>query len=508
MKNRIILGLVLLHYSFYGSNAPIENAISDYDIIAKEDVYSKPQSIQSDAALEHMLFEEQEIPPLCYALPGLQCFAEPITFTQRSDATKSAKTKWTVMVYMAADNDLKIFAARNIRQMAMAGSNHNVSIIVHLDIRLNNNYKVTRRYLIEANKVTHLNAYDAATQRMDSGDPKTLISFCEYAVNNFPAEKYALFFWDHGTGIADPERGRILDPSTLFILNKETQKLELDRSVGYLEALEKIYHDKRGVCWDDSTGNYLTNQKLIFALNDICQRILKGKKLNIIGFDACLMSMLEVANIMKNYANIMVSSQEVELGTGWNYTDFLAPLTKTDLTEQEFANIIVSAYDASYQPVTEDYTLSAVNLQHIDDVESAINNVAMLLKKCISQQNNNTVINSIKASRNKLLCTHFDEPSYIDLHHLCNNLLNNVQHFSLHQTAENKAVLLKLRQALIDTKASIEKAVLSYCNGTKLNKARGISIYFPEQFIFKSYPVTPFAQQGEWLSFLKTYLTH
>lgn len=500
--------ILLLSYAAHGSQTNVDNAISDYDAIISDDAPLKPQSTQPDIALEHMLFEEQAIPPLCYALPGLQCFSEPITFAQTKDQAKLPKTKWTVMVYMAADNDLKIFAARNIRQMAMVGSNQNVSIVVHLDIRLNNNYKVTRRYLIESNKITHLNAYDAATQRMDSGDPKTLISFCEYAITNFPAEKYAIFFWDHGTGIADPERGRILDPSTLFILNKETQKLELDRSVGYLEALEKAYHDTRGVCWDDSTGNYLTNQKLIVALNDICQRVLKGNKFNIIGFDACLMSMLEVANIMKAYAHIMVASQEVELGTGWNYTDFLIPLTKTDVTEQEFAQAIVTAYNTAYKPVTEDYTLSALDLQHITSIESSINNVATLLKKCISQQINNSVINSIKASRNKLLCTHFDEPSYIDLHHFCNNLLNNVQHFSLQQRPENINLLIDLKQALMSTKTCIDQTVLSHCTGTKLNKARGVSIYFPEQFIFKSYPMTPFAQSYQWLSFLKTYLMY
>ena len=292
MKRYIVLSIFL----FYAlATIPMATTQS----YAKQDVALKPSTNQSDETLEHILFEQQEIPPLCYALPGLDCFSGPITFAQKKDLARSTSTKWTVMVYMAADNDLKIFAARNIRQMAMIGSNQNVSIVVHLDIRLNNNYKVTRRYLIEANKITHLNAYDALTQRMDSGDPKTLISFCEYAVTNFPADKYALFFWDHGTGVADPERGRILDPSTLFILNKETQKLELDRSIGYLEALERSYNNKRGVCWDDSTNNYLTNQKLMLALNDICNRILQGRKLNIIGFDACLMSMLEVANIMK-----------------------------------------------------------------------------------------------------------------------------------------------------------------------------------------------------------------
>lgn len=37
---------------------------------------------------------------------------------------------------MAADNDLRGFAGRNIQQMAQVGSNDNINILVHLDIRL------------------------------------------------------------------------------------------------------------------------------------------------------------------------------------------------------------------------------------------------------------------------------------------------------------------------------------------------------------------------------------
>src|ERR1700722_4247747 len=48
---------------------------------------------------------------------------------------------WTVIVYMSADNDLKIFSARNIKQLAQIGSNQFVNIVVQLDIRLTGNQK-------------------------------------------------------------------------------------------------------------------------------------------------------------------------------------------------------------------------------------------------------------------------------------------------------------------------------------------------------------------------------
>src|ERR1700730_13324351 len=115
---------------------------------------------------------------------------------------------WTFMVYMAADNDLRAFAANNIKQMASIGSNDNINIVAHLDIRLNDNQKVTRRFYIDNNKIIQMN-HDAATQRMDSGDPQTLISFCAWAIKAFPAQNYALILWNHGTGVLDPKYYKI-----------------------------------------------------------------------------------------------------------------------------------------------------------------------------------------------------------------------------------------------------------------------------------------------------------
>jgi hypothetical protein len=166
----------------------------------------------------------------------------------------------------------------------------------------------------------------------------------------------------------------------------------------------------------------------------------------------------------------------------------------------------VSAYNETYKQVTDDYTLSAINLDEVDIIEQHVNSVAISLKKCLAQQLHNSVINSIKASRNKVLCTHFEEPTYVDLHHWVTNLLTNMQHFALRPSAENNTLLATLKQDALALKGSIEKVVFASCTGKKLNKAKGISIYFPEKFIFKSYVTCPFAQHNEWRSFLELFV--
>lgn len=420
-------------------------------------------------------------------------------------AAKPKKNKkWTFIVYMAADNDLKGFAARNIKQMSAIGSNEFVTIAVHLDIRTKENKKITRRYLIEKNKVTQVNENDPATQAMDSGDVNTLISCCSWAIKQYPADHYALIFWNHGTGFLDPGTGRIINPLELFTFNPSTNKLELDRTLGFLDFISAP-DNLRGVCWDDTTGNYLTNQKLDTALQTICSTYLHNK-FDIIGFDACLMAGIEIVDLTKKYANIMVASQEVELGAGWNYELALAPFNKGCPDSKTLASHIVNAYAETYTKITNDYTLSAVDLDRVDILESTINEIALLLAEALRKQKNGSVKKTIKTCRSKQLCTHFDEPTYIDLHHFLSNLQTNLGQFSLTNSADETHIKNSLTKKIKDACTLIKKVAFANVAGNNLSKAQGISIYFPETNIHYSYRQTSFAANNAWLSFITQYL--
>lgn len=421
--------------------------------------------------------------------------------------TRQNKKPWTFFVYIAADNDLRGFAARNIKQMAAVGSNHQLNIVIHLDIKIAGNKKITRRYFVEKDRIIHLNANDTATQRMDSGAAETLVSFCQWGVNNYPAHNYALILWNHGTGIIDPAGGKIINPSNLFRINTITNKWELDRTIGFLDFISKInQQNDRGICWDDTTGNFLTNQKLDKALSDIQNTCLHGDRFKIIGFDACLMSMLEIANIIKKYACVMVSSQEVEMGKGWEYDKVLNPFNHHLLNYYEFAQHIVNAYQATYSKETDDFTLSALDLDRINELEDNIDSVANNLLDCIKQQAGASVKNFIKASRSKLLCTHFDEPSYIDLHHFYMNLKSGMKHCSFSDTQTGNRLIEQLVLLLDRGIELIKQIAFANTVGANLSDAKGISIYFPENKLHSSYKKTEFAQTNRWFSLLTDFL--
>ena len=131
------------------------------------------------------------------------------------------------------------------------------------------------------------------------GDPLTLSSFLNYGFDFFPADSYSLILWDHGGG---PVLGYGVDENFRDLLTLD----ELS------EALE------------DSVGAHMT-------------------KLEWIGFDACLMSSLEVASVLAPYANYMIASQETEPGWGWNY-DFLSELSDEVIPGDVMGEYIVDSY--------------------------------------------------------------------------------------------------------------------------------------------------------------------
>jgi len=419
---------------------------------------------------------------------------------------------WTMIFFVAADNDLQSFAIRNIRQMASIGSNEHLNIIVHLDIRISNK-KVTKRYYIERDNIIEVNGSDPSTQRMDSGDPQTVISCAKWAIGSFPAHHYMMVFWNHGTGYIDPAYSRIVKPMDLFTFNPVTYKLELDRDIEFFEYIhgnERDYNSDEdptvhGVCWDDSTGHYLTNQKLQYALSIIQRDVLHGQKFDIIAFDACLMGMCEVDDLIKPFAHICVASQEVELGTGWNYQRVLAPFASQSLDPFTFAKHIVEVYEQTYGTITNDFTLSAVNLDQFDQLEQNVNTVAILLNQCLREQKDNSVKKGIVAARARKACTHFDEPSYLDLYHLYSNFQEQIQYFIFKNSQIGKTLTSDLYQVLETGKNIIKTIVIANKAGKNLAQAHGISIYFPERKMHSSYVKAPFAR-NEWATFLTNFL--
>ena len=150
---------------------------------------------------------------------------------------------------------------------------------------------------------------DDTVKYANMGDDYFLNAFLEDLDKEFPAEHMALDLWNHGGGITG------------------------------------------GVCYDEYTEDPITLLELKKVLKN---RVDNGyDKLDIIGYDACLMSSYESWVGLSAYAKIGVGSLTSEPGDGWYYTPFIEDLganyTKEDYTPAKFAASIVDAYGEYYK---------------------------------------------------------------------------------------------------------------------------------------------------------------
>lgn len=116
-------------------------------------------------------------------------------------------------------------------------------------------------------------------------------------------------------------------------------------------------------------------------------------KLEWIGFDACLMSSLEVASVLAPYADYMIASQETEPGWGWNYA-FLSVLSDRAIPGDEMGEYIVDSYMDygeyvfDYYPnLYSDLTLSCIDLNAYAEAEDALNTYFAELDTSLDVQN-------------------------------------------------------------------------------------------------------------------------
>ena len=195
----------------------------------------------------------------------------------------------------------------------------------------------------------------------------------------------------------------------------------------------------------------------------------------------------------------------MELGTGWNYQRVLAPFATQTIDPLNLAKHIVDVYDQTYGTITNDYTLAAVNLDQFDLLEHNVNTVAILLNQCLKEQKENSVKKALAAARARKTCTHFDEPSYLDLHHLYTNIQAQLSSFIFKNNQIGKTLVDDLRKILVNGKMIIEQLVIANKTGKNLAQAHGISIYFPERKMHSSYVKSPFAR-NEWATFLTNFL--
>jgi len=366
--------------------------------------------------------------------------------------------EWTVMVYLDSDNNLESAGIDDINEMEIAGSTSEVNIVVQVDripysvLAANNqgyaddisngNWTNTRRYYItqDFDPVQINSQLKGDLGELNMGDPQTLIDFTDWVTMNYPAKKYLLVIWNHGGGF---------------------RSLSLTKDIA----------------WDDTSGrDKITMPELENALSAINAQI--GKKIDIVGMDACLMAMTEVAYQIKDYTDILIASEENVPGDGWSYDAILGELVANSLiSSEQFAADIVDKYIFSYP--YNNVTQSAIDLSYMDTLAGQLSNLALAIMSDSSTTKSKYVLASTSSQ-------YYGDWDFIDLYDFCNQLLvysNNL---------EVKNIALNIQQTL---NYAIIKSGYS---GGSVNGSKGLSIYFPYTAYHYYYNYTNFYQDTFW----------
>lgn len=398
---------------------------------------------------------------------------------------RGEKAAWTVLVYLAGDNNLDQSGVGDLLEMKKAGSTPRVAVVAEFD---RGSGRGAKRYRLRKGGTLAADAV-ASLGRLDTGDPKNLLDFVRWGVTTSPAERYALVLWNHGQGWDDTdiyadERHRRLRPLARGRVHRALFRPPVRRMLR--GAIRKFEY--RAILLDDDAKDFLDNVEMKRVLAAAAGLI--GKKLDVFGMDACLMSMAEVGYQIRESAAFTVGSEQTEPGDGWPYDRILRALAKQpEMGAKDLSALIVREYLGSYAPEDE-VTQSACDLAGADALASAVAALAGALTAALGDE---VQRGQILAARSRVQA--YEVPDNVDLADLCVLLAEAMPGTAVAE--RSRAVVEAVERRYVVAQGS---------KGTDLAHSHGVATYFPTMAVSPLYARLDWAQATGWGRFLEAYL--
>ncbi|HSL20147.1 MAG TPA: clostripain-related cysteine peptidase [Vicinamibacterales bacterium] len=361
---------------------------------------------------------------------------------------------WLVMLYLAGDNNLSEEMVLALQDLLAVGPPKGDAIVAQFDpsgVGLE-----TQRYDFTdwPHKGSTLKDYCDTTftpEETNAASVETLTEFVTWATEKHPAERRLLILSGHGSGTTQD-----------FLLR------------------------------DDAARDALSIPELQEVLTAVRKT---GWKIDVLGMDACYMSMGEVAYEIRKDVGILVGSEGLSPAFGWPYREILTRAINhrhnggPPMKPEELAAAIVEAHVDHYseydRAAGRSADLAAVDLGQIDGVAEAFRKLVVTLKD--------------SPQHDKLLLAHWYAQTYkahqfVDLMDLCGQIR---ERFAPGEAATAcSGVLDALRGCTIR----------SDCSGSAYQHSHGLSIYFPWAFVSPDYDGLEFPKDTEWAAFLREHL--
>ncbi len=365
---------------------------------------------------------------------------------------------WTFMAYLDGDNSLESPIIDIFLKMANVGSSPRLNLVAQID-RIegeddrHGNWTDCRRFNISQGMTPTPDNATLVLGEVSMGDPEVLRSFIEWTMANYPATYYALALSDHGIGAM-------------------------------------------GLCFDETDSlDFLSLPELGHALSGL------PAFLDVLILDACSMGMIEIADEIKDFANVMIAPE----GIGYSpapYDEYVSVLKGNPLTTpRDFSIDVVTEYIQWCNSIDmiQNATMTAADLMKMTELSASIDDFAVKLKEKETPHHE-----LIDTCRN--LTIEYQGPytaqmgHYIDLYNFADLLQSSVADEELQNMAS------QLKTELSPGRTTIFEA----------NKARpeshALSIFFPNMLQKYSdfetrYGETAFAEANRWDEFVKHHLS-
>ena len=400
---------------------------------------------------------------------ALDSAREPAEIKTPDEIKTPAETpQWLVMVFINARNDLWMSGIQDINEMEMIGSTAKVAVTAELGI-LQDKGNSTRFFIQKDTDTSNITSPGIMMKNSDMGSWKHFVNFAKWSIKRYPAKRYMVILWNHGSGRID-------------IGGADNTGAEL------------------GIAYDDLTRNFIRNSQLALALEEISRYA--GKKIDVFSSDACLMQMLSVAYEIKDHAEYLVQSEEIVPVAGFPYDTILASLNANPYASAKAASgIIIDKFQDFYQIHNDNShgtTISAVDSSKFGRFNNLLNLWIRL---------------AVKSNRANILAA-LSETLSFEYGYDGNDTSGNARSKDLYDFIENVNAKADKESELYKAGIALQKhmaGVLISSNkitgpDMKYNRAKGLAVYAPKMIYDTSYDEMLVSRDTLWDDFIKWIL--
>ncbi len=434
--------------------------------------------------------------------------------------------EWTIMIYMAGDNNLAVdmaYAMEQIKGVAATGAD-SPNLFVYYD---GNSPAIPTLYcdFSEPGKARYVRSYKVPNKQYqvpkkeneNAANPRSILNFVDWCVNKVEvendgeitfgrrAQKYALIFSGHSLGFQD-----------IGLFKDETSGKSMKMSEFYL-LLQGLVSGKKELQEIAQANNWLDDEREI-------ENELLGQKLDLLGFDSCVMGMLEVGYQFNHVAKTMIASEGSVPSAGWTYAKILGCLTREhDVDTRGVAELFVREFIRSQDSYTVggvSVDMAAWDLGRFNRLADAFDELAQALIECFKDPESRIYRQMERA----ILHVHWKCQSYmydqnVDLGDFC-ELLDRECGLIVEELGggDDIETLKRVQKECRSVLKELQKAViLGGFSGGLYQYSNGVSVFFPwsrdaYEVSRKNYESLSFVRDVKrerglsWTDFLKKYL--